>query len=58
MVKILYQVTAQIELDTETMRQRLVKSWTQMLGEGNRPKKKPKEIKTIEGKKEDTQWLE
>lgn len=57
MVKIIYQVNAQIELDTETNRQRLVKSWTQMLGAGNRPKKKVKEIKTIEAKQKEIQWI-
>jgi len=40
MVKIIYQTFAQIELDTDTGQQRLLKAFSKMVGKGNCPKKK------------------
>jgi hypothetical protein len=41
MAKIRYQIITQVEFDTETMRQRIIKSFTKILGEGMAVKKKP-----------------
>ena len=40
MVKIRYQIITQVEFDTDTMKQRLLKSFTKILGEGMTYKKK------------------
>lgn len=56
-MKIQYQTVATIEVDTDTGRSRLVKAWTQMLGEGNRTKAPKKEVKTVEATKSEVKWL-
>lgn len=47
MAKIKYQTIAQIEFDTDTGQQRLIKSFTKLLGQGNGQKYKKKQ-KTVE----------
>ena len=45
MAKIRYQVITQIEFDTDTMKQRILKSFTKILGQGMTAKKPiPKKI--------------
>lgn len=59
MTKIRIQTISQIEYDTETNRQRLLSSWTKILGKGNGKdnKKKPKKIiETVENEG-DVEWL-
>jgi hypothetical protein len=57
MPKIILQTISQVEYDTDTNRSRLIKSFTTILGEGNRPKKVAKEFKTIEASIEETEYL-
>ena len=59
MTKIRIQTISTIELDTETNRQRLLQSWTKLLGEGNgaKAKKKPKKISDTVEIEEDVEWL-
>lgn len=44
MAKIIYQTFAQIELDTDTGKQRLIKAFSKVLGKGNSKKKKVKDL--------------
>jgi len=44
MVKIVLQTISQVEVDTDTGKQRLIKAFTKVLGKGNGPKK-PKQLK-------------
>lgn len=46
MVKLIFQTITQIEVDTETNRQRILKAFTKLLGEGNGAKK-PKKQKAV-----------
>ena len=41
MVKIVIQTMSQVEYDQETGRQRLIKSWSNVLGKGNGKPRKP-----------------
>ena len=44
MVKIIIQTISQVEIDTDTGNQRLIKAFSKLLGKGNGAKKKAKQV--------------
>jgi len=57
MVKIQYQITTQIEHDTETDKRRILKSWSTILGQGKTMKKPTKKKVDIKVAEETTTYL-
>jgi hypothetical protein len=57
MPKIILQTISQVEFDTDTGKSRLIKAFSTLLGEGNRPKKVVKEAKVIEAEVGEVEYL-